>query len=204
MTGAPLHLTGRRASLLWTAWREAETLPGPVRAYRLEPAFEGPILTTLHLVAPSSLRTFETLLRQGKAERDDWRRFLSCCRLAEGEVTDEGRRVDVFREIEALPALEDLASEDMAEEIRPGTGPALLPVPGGRVPLNDSFLAAIRRNEEFAGEAGEGVGRGTLHLWAVPQPEYLNVLLVFHDLGPRWTLLLNPFRIPAGALYGLP
>jgi hypothetical protein len=140
------------------------------------------------------------MLRQGSAGTDDWRRFLSCCFLVDGEIGERGIRVEVWGEQPVLPVVEQLAQRDLAEVIRPGTGPALLPVPGGRVPLNDDFLGAIRRTEDFAGLAGEGVGRGAIHLWAVARDGHLNVLLLLHDVGPYWAVMVNPCRIPAGRL----
>jgi hypothetical protein len=154
------------------------------------------------LAAPAGLASFEELLRSERAERDDWRRFLSCCRFVEGDISRDGASLEVWREADALPFVESLAGEALAEEVRPGTGPALLPVPGGRVPVTDRFLEAIRDHREFVGLAGRRPDRDALHLWALPQEEHLNVVLLFHDMGDGWTVHLNPFRIPAGTRYG--
>jgi len=199
-----LPLTGRRACLVWFTERRPADPSRAAETYTLDPPFDQPTITTLMLVAPLGLLSFEDMLRSDRAERDDWRRFLSCCRFVEGDISRDGGRVDVWQEQDALPLVEALAGEDLAEEIRPGTGPALLPVPGGRVPVTERFLEAIRENREFVGRAGERPDRDALHLWAIPQEEHLNVVLLFHDRREGWSVLLNPFRIPAGMLYGPP
>ena len=204
MTTGCFPACGRRASLVWYQRRIPDRSEGPARTYIVEPLPAGPSLSALVLAAPRTLSSFEVLLRERQGERDDWRRFLSCCRLVEGEMSRDGRRIHVWRDEEALAVLEALCDEMVAEEIRRGTGPALLPVPGGRTALNEGFLSAIRRNEPFLGWASEQPGPGALHLWAVPQEEHLNVVLLFQDMGDHWNVLLNPFRIPAGVVRGPP
>lgn len=200
---AAFLVTGRRANLGWYRDRvPGETAQDPVR-YELDQPIEQPLATSLTLMAPASLRNFLEVLESNQGGRDDWRRFLSCTRLVESAVEDRTLFLDAWREQETLVALEHASDILEAEEIKPGTGPALLPVPGGRIPLEEEFLEAVRNSEEFAGRAGEGVGRGTLYLWAIPRGDHLNVLFGFHLREGIWRILLNPCRIPAGAPYGL-
>jgi hypothetical protein len=194
-----LAYAGRRGGLAWFHERRPAAAGEPATEYLLAPGSRRPPFASLLLLAPHTLAAFETMLQEGTAERDDWRRFLSCCRLVEGQLSRERDRVEVWSDREALPVLEALAEEDVAEVVRPGTGPALLPVPGGRVPLNEGFLRAIREEREFTGLAGEGVGRGALYLWAVPRGEHLNVVCLLHDTGTMWSFILNPCRVPAGS-----
>jgi len=193
-----LAYSGRRGAFAWYRERLPASPEAPPTHFLLSPQSPPHVLGSLMLLAPQSLSAFGTMLRQGTAERDDWRRFLSCCRLVEGQLSREGDRVEVWTDEEALPVLEALATEDLADVVRPGTGPALLPVPGGRVPLNEAFLRAVRQEREFAGLAGEGVGRGAVYLWAVPRRGHLNVVFLLHDLAGAWSFVLNPCRIPAG------
>lgn len=197
MSDVEIPLISRRAWLVWYRERLGGSPEGPAEAYLLDPLAPPHFAAGLLLVAPRGLDSFLDLLRDGSPRSEDWLRFLSQCRLVEGEITGQGRRLEVWRERDALSALREAAQEEEAEEIRPGTGPALLPVPGGRVPLNEPFLEAIRDHREFLGLAGEGVGRGAIWVWAVPKADHLNVVLLLHDAGARWSILLNPFRIPS-------
>jgi hypothetical protein len=191
---------GDTATLLWHGARADR--PGGPRMYQVAgPALEGLPPAPRFLLAPTDREDFAARLYRGGVGLPALRDFLSECRIARGELIDDGEFLAVTDEAPVLPLIEDWKAgpgrprvpylEDLGAFM-----PAEMPLYVDPV----AHAAAQREPELFrvawvCDECGDAADAGTF-LWTVHQEDGIRVCLLIHNDAGIWQVSLHPFDFP--------
>ena len=191
---------GDTATLLWHGARAER--PGGPRMYQVAgPALEGLPAAPRFLLAPTEREDFAARLYRGGVGLPALRDFLSECRIARGELVDDGEFLAVTDETPVLPLIEGWKG---------GPGRPLVPylqdlaafMPA-EMPLyvDPAAHAAAQREPELfrvawvCDECGDAADAGTF-LWTVHQEDGIRVCLLIHNDAGIWQVSLHPFEFP--------
>ena len=201
MTEAPHWFRpGDRATVVWHGARAER--PGVGALYQVAgPELAGPAPPTRFVLAPSEQDEFAGRLYGGLVGLNGLRTFLAGCRVAKGELLEEGAYVCVQEEAPLLPLVEAWKGE---------RAPARLPylddiaafMPGD-APLYVNPRAhaqALRETEGFrtawvCDECGDAADAGVF-LWTAHRGEDVRVCLLIENDAGVWQVRLHPFDFP--------
>ena len=191
---------GDTATLLWHGARAER--PGGPRMYQVAgPALEGLPPAPRFLLAPTEREDFAARLYRGGVGLPALRDFLSECRIARGELIDDGEFLAVTDEAPVLPLI---------EEWKAGAGRPRVPYLedlGAFMPaemplyVDPAAHAAAQREPELfrvawvCDECGDAADAGTF-LWTVHQEDGIRVCLLIHNDAGIWQVSLHPFDFP--------
>lgn len=191
---------GDTATLLWHGARAAR--PGGPWMYQVAgPALEGLPAAQCFLLAPTEREDFAARLYRGAVGLPALRDFLSECRVARGELIDDGEFLAVTDEAPVLPLI---------EAWKAGPGRPVVPyledlaafMPADRPLYVDpvAHAAAQREPELFrmawvCDECGDAADAG-IFLWTAHQDNGIRVCLLIHNDAGIWQVSLHPFEFP--------
>jgi hypothetical protein len=201
MTDAPdWFRPGDRATVVWHGARAER--PGLTPLYQVAgPELAGPLPPTRFLLAPSERDEFAGRLYGGLVGLKGLRGFLAECRLAHGELIEEGAYVTVADETPVLPLVEAWMTEAGAPRV-PYLGDIGAFMPEDR-PLYVSSTAhaqALRETETFrtawvCDECGDAADAGVF-LWTAHRGEDVRVCFLIENDAGVWQVRLHPFEFP--------
>ena len=191
---------GDTATLLWHGARAER--PGGPRMYQVAgPALEGLPAAPRFLLAPTEREDFAARLYRGGVGLPALRDFLSECRIARGELVDDGEFLAVTDETPVLPLIEGWKG---------GPGRPLVPylqdlaafMPADTPLYVDpaAHAAAQREPELFrvawvCDECGDAADAG-IFLWTAHRGAGIRVCLLIHNDAGIWQVSLHPFEFP--------
>ena len=191
---------GDTATLLWHGARAER--PGGPRMYQVAgPALEGLPPAPRFLLAPTEREDFAARLYRGGVGLPALRDFLSKCRIARGELIDDGEFLAVTDETPVLPLIEAWKAEPgrpvvpYLEDLS-AFMPAEMPLYVDPV----AHAAAQREPELFrvawvCDECGDAADAGPV-LWTAHRGDGIRVCLLIHNDAGIWQVSLHPFEFP--------
>ena len=201
MTEAPDWIRpGDTATLLWHGARAER--PGGTRMYQVAgPALEGLSPAPRFLLAPTECEDFAARLYRGGVGLPALRAFLSECRVARGELLDDGEFLAVTDEAPVLPLIEAWKA-DPGRPMYPYLEDLSAFMPA-EMPLyvDPAAHAAAQREPELfrmawvCDECGDAADAG-IFLWTVHQGDGVRVCLLIHNDAGIWQVSLHPFEFP--------
>jgi hypothetical protein len=191
---------GDRATVVWHGPRAER--PGSTPLYQVAgPELAGPMPPTRFLLAPAERDEFAARLYGGLVGLNGLRGFLADCRLAHGELIEEGAYVAVEDETPVLPLVEAWKADDAAPRV-PYLSDIAAFMPEDR-PLYVSPTAhaqALRDAESFrtawvCDECGDAADAGVF-LWTAHRGDGVRVCLLIENDAGVWQVRLHPFEFP--------
>jgi len=191
---------GDSATLLWHGARAER--PGGPRMYQVAgPALEGLPPAPRFLLAPTEREGFAERLYRGGVGLPALREFLAECRVARGELIDDGEFLAVTDEAPVLPLIEAWKAErgrprfpylDDLSAFMPAETPLY---------VDPAAHAAAQRERELfrmawaCDECGDAADAGVF-LWTAHQGDGIRVCLLIHNDAGIWQVSLHPFEFP--------
>jgi hypothetical protein len=191
---------GDRATLVWHGPRAER--PGGVRMYQVAgPELAGPAPPTRFLLAPTEREEFAQRLYGGLVGLNGLRAFLTDCRLARGELIEEGAYLSITDEVPVLPLVEAWKG-DVGRPVVPYLADIAAFMPDEE-PLYVNPAAhdqALRDAECFrtawvCDECGDAADAGVF-LWTAHRADGVRVCLLIHNDAGLWQVSLHPFEFP--------
>lgn len=191
---------GDRATLVWHGPRAER--PGGPRVYPVAgPELAGPAPPTRFLLAPTERDEFAQRLYDGLVGLNGLRGFLAECRLARGELIEEGAYLSIHDEVPVLPLVEAWKS-DAGRPVIPYLSDIAAFMPGDEpLYVNPAAHAQALRDAEcfrtawVCDECGDAADAGVF-LWTAHRDDGVRVCLVIHNDGGVWQVRLHPFEFP--------
>ena len=190
---------GDTATLLWHGARAER--PGGPRMYQVAgPALEGLPPAPRFLLAPTEREDFAARLYRGGVGLPALRDFLSECRIARGELIDDGEFLAVTDEAPVLPhrGVEGRARATGGAvsrgsvRLHAGRDAALR---GSRRPCRHPARAGAVPRRRVCDECGDAADAGTF-LWTAHRGNGIRVCLLIHNDAGIWQVGLHPFEFP--------
>jgi len=193
-------LPGDHATVVWHGPRAER--PDGARMYQVAgPELAGPDPPRRFLLAPSERDEFAARLYGGLVGLNGLRAFLGECRLARGELIEEGAYVAISDEVPVLPLVEAWKDEPGRPRVPYLTDIAAF-MPAGKPLYVDStaHAQALSDPESFrtawvCEECGDAADAGVF-LWTVHRADRVRVCLVIENDAGVWKVSLHPFEFP--------
>lgn len=190
---------GDRATVVWHGARAER--PGLAPLYQVAgPELAGPLPPTRFLLAPSERDEFAGRLYGGLVGLKGLRGFLADCRLARGELLEEGVYVAVADETPVLPLVEAWTGADSPRVPYLADIAAFMPEDRPLYVNPTAHAQALREAEMFrtawvCDECGDAADAGVF-LWTAHRGEDVRVRFLLENDAGVWQVRLHPFEFP--------
>ncbi len=201
MADAPeWFLPGDHATVVWHG--SCAERPDGTRLYQVAgPELAGPNPPRRFLLAPTEREEFAPRLYGGLVGLNGLRAFLGECRLARGELIEEGAYLSISHEVPVLPLI-DAWKRETGRPRLPYLADIAAFMPAGQPLYVDptAHAQSLRDPEGFrtawvCDECGDAADAGVF-LWTAHGADEVRVCLLIHNDAGVWKVSLHPFAFP--------